>query len=482
MKEDDPKTSVEEREKAQQPQDVSRRDDSKPQNTDAVSRFGKDKRKRITRVEKAPGRYEGGREGSPSQGTEQRRSFNPNFTPDNKLRSGGSSYNRSDSGYGKPARDDNYNRSGYRDGAPERKPYGSGGYNKDNRQPYKQGGYNTDDRNREGGYGKPRNYGGDTRPREGGYKPKPYGQRDSKPYAGGGQRPAGGRYQGTDRPGGRPSTGGKYPAGSNPKYNRAGGQGYNARRNDPENYPKYPRGKQEAEIRLNRYISMSGICSRREADELIAKGVVTVNGDIVTEMGAKVQPGDVVRYNGNIIRGENKVYIVMNKPKGYVTSLDDPHAEKTVMDILGSAVKERVYPVGRLDKNSLGVLLITNDGDMTKKLTHPSFEKKKIYQVALDKALSPADRDAIAAGIELEDGFIKADNIDYVNDDPREVGIEIHSGRNRVVRRIFEHFGYQVQKLDRVYFAGLTKKNLKRGAWRFLNPREVAALHSGQYE
>ncbi|MCD8071669.1 MAG: pseudouridine synthase [Alistipes sp.] len=481
MKEDDPKTSSEDRENARVAQDGSRRDDSKPQNADAVARFGKDKRKRITRVEKAPGRYEGNRDSAPGQPSDQRRSFNPNFTPDNKLRGPGSGNNRPEGGYNKPSREEGYNRSPYRDGQPERKPCGSGGYNKDNRQPYKQGGYNTGERSREGGYGRPRPYGDDTRPREGGYKPKTYGQRDSKPYGGSSQRPSPGRYQGSDRQG-RPLQGGKYPPAGNQKYNRGGGQGYNARRHDPENYPKYPREKQQAEIRLNRYLSMSGICSRREADELIAKGLVTVNGVAVTEMGAKVQPDDEVRYNGNIIRGENKDYIVMNKPKGYVTSLDDPHAEKTVMEILGSAVKERVYPVGRLAKNSLGVLLITKDGDMTKKLTHPSFEKKKIYQVALDKALSPADRDAIAQGIELEDGFIRADNIDYVNDDPREVGIEIHSGRNRVVRRIFEHFGYQVQKLDRVYFAGLTKKNLKRGAWRFLNPREVAALHSGQYE
>lgn len=233
---------------------------------------------------------------------------------------------------------------------------------------------------------------------------------------------------------------------------------------------------------MNRYLSMSGICSRREADELIAAGRVTVNDAVVTEMGSKVMPGDVVRYDGKLVRGESKVYIVMNKPKGFVTSLDDPHAEKTVMDLLKNSVKERVYPVGRLDKNSMGVLLITNDGDMTKKLTHPSYEKKKIYQVTLDKALSPDDMRSIAEGITLDDGFIRADAIDYVKDDAKEIGIEIHSGRNRIVRRIFEHLGYQVRKLDRVYFAGLTKKNLKRGAWRFLTPREVSALFSGQYE
>jgi len=249
-----------------------------------------------------------------------------------------------------------------------------------------------------------------------------------------------------------------------------------------EEYPKFAAPKLDRAIRLNRFLSISGIASRREADDLILAGTVTVNGRIVTELGTKVQPSDEVRFNNSIVHGEKKVYILMNKPKGYVTSLEDPHAEKIVMEIIKGAVTERVYPVGRLDKNSMGVLLITNDGDLTKRLTHPSYRKKKVYQVSLNKALAQADMERIAAGIELEDGPIHADEIAYVDDTRKEIGIEIHSGRNRIVRRIFEYMGYKVQKLDRVYFAGLTKKRLKRGAWRFLTPREVAILKSGEYE
>ena len=249
-----------------------------------------------------------------------------------------------------------------------------------------------------------------------------------------------------------------------------------------EKYPKFAAQKSDKAIRLNRFLAMSGIASRREADDLILAGTVTVNGRVVTELGSKVQPTDEVRFNDSIVRGEKKVYILMNKPKGFVTSLEDPHADKTVMDIIKGAVTERVYPVGRLDKNSVGVLLITNDGDLTKRLTHPSHRKKKIYQVSLDRALTRADMEQIVAGIELEDGPIHADELAYVDESRKEIGIEIHSGRNRIVRRIFEHLGYRVQKLDRVYFAGLTKKRLKRGAWRFLTPREVAMLKSGEYE
>lgn len=250
-----------------------------------------------------------------------------------------------------------------------------------------------------------------------------------------------------------------------------------------KDYPRFDAPKADGAMRLNRFIALSGACSRREADTLIATGAVEVNGVIVSELGAKVLPTDVVRLGGEIIHGEKKIYIVMNKPKGFVTSLEDPHhKERTVIDILGQNVQERVYPVGRLDKNSLGVLLITNDGDLTKRLTHPSFGKKKIYQVVLSKSLTKKDMEAIAAGVELEDGFIKVDAIDYVGEGKKEVGVEIHSGRNRIVRRIFEHQGYEVTKLDRVYFAGLTKQRLKRGQWRFLTPKEVGILKSGEYE
>ncbi|MFI3282271.1 MAG: pseudouridine synthase [Rikenellaceae bacterium] len=247
-------------------------------------------------------------------------------------------------------------------------------------------------------------------------------------------------------------------------------------------YPKYDPNRQTGEIRLNRFLAQSGVSSRREADEFIKAGVVTVNGVVVTELGTKVMPTDEVKFNDSRIQGEKRVYLVLNKPKGYVTSLDDPHADKTVMDLVNNACSERIYPVGRLDKNSVGLLLFTNDGDLTKQLTHPSHKKKKIYQVSLDKPLTRADMDSIAEGITLEDGDIYADEISYVADTKDEVGVEIHSGRNRIVRRIFEHLGYSVQKLDRVYFAGLTKKNLKRGQWRFLTPEEVERLKSGRYE
>ena len=249
-----------------------------------------------------------------------------------------------------------------------------------------------------------------------------------------------------------------------------------------EDYPRYDAPKPQGAIRLNRFIANSGICSRREADDLITAGVVAVNGKIVTELGTKVNPEDEVRFNGEIVKGEKKVYILMNKPKGFVTSVEDPHSDKTVMDLIKGACTERVYPVGRLDKNSVGVLLFTNDGDLTRKLTHPSYNKQKIYQVTLDKPLSEEDMTKIAEGITLEDGPIFADEVSYVSENRKEVGIEIHSGKNRIVRRIFESLGYSVQKLDRVYFAGLTKKRLKRGGWRFLSPREVSMLKSGEYE
>ncbi len=264
---------------------------------------------------------------------------------------------------------------------------------------------------------------------------------------------------------------------SSPYKNNKPGKSYQG-----ENYPKYPAPKFDEAIRLNRYLATSGICSRREADNFISAGLVTVNGQVVTELGTKVLPTDIVKFNDSIVRSEKKIYILMNKPKGYVTTLEDPHADKTVMEIIKNACTERVYPVGRLDKNSVGVLLFTNDGDLTKRLTHPAYNKKKVYQVSLDKPLTKADMTQIAEGIELEDGEIHADEISYVKENKREVGIEIHSGRNRIVRRIFEHLGYKVQKLDRVYFAGLTKKGLKRGGWRFLTPKEVEMLKSGKYE
>ncbi len=253
-------------------------------------------------------------------------------------------------------------------------------------------------------------------------------------------------------------------------------------RHDSDDYPSFSAPKRSSAIRLNRFLANSGICSRREADDLITAGVVSVNGRVVSELGTKVFPTDEVRFNDELVRGERQVYILMNKPKGFVTSLDDPHADKTVMDLVRNACTERVYPVGRLDKNSTGVLLITNDGDLTRQLTHPSYNKRKVYQVSLSRPLSEEEMQRIADGIELEDGMIYADEISYVDNSRQEIGIEIHSGRNRIVRRIFVALGHSVRKLDRVYFAGLTKKGLKRGAWRFLTPREVSMLKSGEYQ
>ena len=237
-------------------------------------------------------------------------------------------------------------------------------------------------------------------------------------------------------------------------------------------------------VRLNKFIANSGICSRREADTYIETGLVTVNGTIVTELGTRIDPvKDDVRFNGQRIKGEKKVYIVMNKPKDFVTTMADPHADRTVMDLISKTLcPERVFPVGRLDKATTGVLLFTNDGDLTEKLTHPKHEIRKIYHATLDKNLKKEDFDKILDGIELEDGPIAADALSYVEGDKAQVGLEIHSGRNRIVRRIFEHLGYKVKKLDRVYFAGLTKKNLRRGAWRVLDDKEVGLLKMGAFE
>lgn len=243
-----------------------------------------------------------------------------------------------------------------------------------------------------------------------------------------------------------------------------------------------PESTEPETIRLNRYISNSGICSRRDADEFIKQGHVSVNGTVVTDMGIKVAKADVVCFKGKEIMPEKKVYVLLNKPKNFVTTLDDPQGRDIVTDLIKDACSERVYPVGRLDRDTSGLLLLTNDGDLAKKLMHPSYNKKKIYQVSLDKVLHANDLDIIRLGMELEDGFIKVDKIEFVSDDKRELGVELHSGRNRIVRRIFEHLGYRVRKLDRVYYAGLTKKNLPRGKWRFLNDKEIAMLKMGKYQ
>ena len=237
------------------------------------------------------------------------------------------------------------------------------------------------------------------------------------------------------------------------------------------------------QLRLNKFMANAGLCSRREADEYILKGLIKVNGEVVTELGTKVSHNDVVEYDGKVVTLEKKCYILLNKPKDCVTTSDDPNGRLTVMDLVKGACEERIYPVGRLDRNTTGVLLLTNDGDLASKLTHPKFVKKKIYHVWTDHDITEDDMQRIADGIELEDGPIHADAISYATEtDRNQAGIEIHSGRNRIVRRIFESLGYHVTKLDRVYFAGLTKKNLPRGRWRYLTQDEVNYLKMGSFE
>lgn len=240
--------------------------------------------------------------------------------------------------------------------------------------------------------------------------------------------------------------------------------------------PKWSR--EEEPVRLNKYIANAGICSRREADDLIRAGVVTVNGTVVTELGTKVKPSDKIVYGGQLLSNEKKRYLLLNKQKGYVTTTKDPHAKNTVMELIEGACRERIYPVGRLDRNTTGLLLFTNDGELSKKLTHPSSRITKLYHVVLDQPFKKADMLKVAAGIELDDGLAQVDSIAYdiTANDRRELGVEIHSGKNRVIRRIFESLGYKVVRLDRVMFAGLTKKNLPRGKWRFLNEKEVSIL------
>ena len=325
------------------------------------------------------------------------------------------------------------------------------------------------------------NAGGDRpyRPRynsEGGDRPqRPYGNNA------GGDRPFRPRYNSNgDRP--------QRPYGNRDSYSRP-----IRRTGDYDPNAKYSKKKQieykeqfvdpNEPIRLNKFLANAGVCSRREADEFITAGVVSVNGEVVTELGTKIKRGDEVKFHDQTVSIERKIYVLLNKPKDTVTTSDDPQARRTVMDLVKGACDERIYPVGRLDRNTTGVLLLTNDGDLASKLTHPKYLKKKIYHVHLDKNLTKADMEQIAAGIQLDDGEIHADAISYTDDFKKDdVGIEIHSGKNRIVRRIFESLGYKVMKLDRVYFAGLTKKGLRRGEWRYLTEQEVNFLRMGSFE
>ena len=361
-----------------------------------------------------------------------------------------------------------------------------------------QGGYQP----RQGGY-QPRQGGyqqrGGYQPRQqGGYQQRGgYGQRQQGGYQ---QRGGYGQQGGYQQRGGYGQQGGYQQRGG---YNRGGyGQqggynqgGYQQRQRTPGYDPnaKYSMKKRieykeenydpNEPLRLNKFLANAGICSRREADEFIQAGVVTVNGEVVTELGTKIKRTDEIKFHDQPVTLEKKVYVLLNKPKDCVTTSDDPQQRKTVMDLVKNVCPERIYPVGRLDRNTTGVLLLTNDGDLASKLTHPKFLKKKVYHVYLDKNVTAHDMQQIAQGIELEDGEIHADAIEYASDtDKSQVGIEIHSGKNRIVRRIFEHLGYRVVKLDRVQFAGLTKKNLRRGDWRFLTEKEVEMLRMGAFE
>ncbi len=338
------------------------------------------------------------------------------------------------------------------------------------------------ERRSEGGY-KPHRFSGDGRPAEGGKRQEGGFRKE------GGRRPEGGYHKsyGAKGTGSRSGYGKPSIGKSAPKRNQAD-EGMSAMlRRKPQINGRYgdndsvPTEIQEV-VRLNKFIANSGVCSRREADTFIQSGVVTVNGEVVTELGSKVNVlTDDVRFNGQRLKGEEKVYIVMNKPKGYVTTASDPHAEKTVMDLL-KGCPTRVFPVGRLDKNTTGVLMFTNDGEMAERLTHPSYNKKKIYQVVLDAPLTEEDKAKILDGVELNDGMVAADELEYIDaHDHRQLGIEIHSGKNRIVRRIFESLGYEVRALDRVYFAGLTKKGLKKSDWRYLTEGEVNILKMGAY-
>ena len=307
-------------------------------------------------------------------------------------------------------------------------------------------------------------YGNNSR---GGYQPRQQGGYGNN--RGGYGRPQGGGY-GNNRGGGfRQHTPGYDP---NAKYSMKKRIEYKEENIDPTE-----------PLRLNKFLANAGVCSRREADEFIQAGLVTVNGEVVTELGTKILRTDEVKFHDAPVSLEKKVYVLLNKPKDYVTTSDDPQQRKTVMDLVKDVCPERIYPVGRLDRNTTGVLLLTNDGDLASKLTHPKFLKKKVYHVHLDKNLTAHDMDQIREGITLEDGEIKADAVEYADDrDKAQVGIEIHSGKNRIVRRIFESLGYRVTKLDRVQFAGLTKKNLRRGDWRFLTEKEVDMLRMGAFE
>ena len=402
-------------------------------------------------------------DGRSPRGNRGRASFNPNFDGENRLKGDRPRFNKSEERpqYKRYNREDN--NGGEFGSFKQYKRYGN--ERNFNRFDGERANRNADSEPR---------YGNDVQQAGRGYNKGGYR---------GGYNAANGAGGGSDKP-----YANKYPNDRRPKY---GDKGNRKGAYDPS--AKYSAKKRaafrdatldpNAPVRLNKYLANAGICSRREADSYIQAGLITVNGEIVTELGVKVVPTDDVRFNSERINPERKVYVLLNKPKDCVTTVDDPQERKTVLDCLRGIGKERIYPVGRLDRNTTGVLLLTNDGDMAAKLTHPKFMKKKIYHVTCDKNVAMSDMDLLVNGIELEDGRVYADEVSYVNEaDRSQIGIEIHSGKNRIVRRMLEHLGYRVNKLDRVLFAGLTKKNLRRGDWRYLTDKEINMLRLGAYE
>ena len=420
-------------------------------------------------------------------------------------------------GFGAGLQNSNGEHSQQRGGYQPRGGYGrpqGGGYNNNRAggyQPRQQAGgyrprYNNNNNDAEGGY-QPRQQGGYQPRQQGGYQPRQQGGYQPRQQGGGYNSNRGGYnsnrgggYNSNNRGGGyNNNRGGGYNNNRGGGYNNRGGYNNNRGGGYRQHTPGYdPNAKYSLKkrieykeenydptepLRLNKFLANAGVCSRREADEFIQAGVVTVNGEVVTELGTKILRTDEVKFHDAPVSLEKKVYVLLNKPKDYVTTSDDPQQRKTVMDLVKDVCPERIYPVGRLDRNTTGVLLLTNDGDLASKLTHPKFLKKKVYHVHLDKNITAHDLQQIRDGITLDDGEIKADAVDYADErDKSQVGIEIHSGKNRIVRRIFESLGYRVTKLDRVQFAGLTKKNLRRGDWRFLTEKEVDMLRMGAFE
>ena len=404
-------------------------------------------------------------------------------------------------------RRDGYNHNGYSrynaGGQRQQRPYYNNGEGRSRAEGYRSNdsrGYGNRQRNQGEGYGN--GYAAREEGARGGYRPRynSYGQGCRDGYRN--QQHRDGADGGFSAPRQRFNRGegygqrnayGQQQGGAQGHYSRTGAMNGKQQRRPYNPNAKYSQKKRleykeehydpNEPVRLNKFLANAGVCSRRDADKYIEAGVVTVNGEVVTELGTKVLRSDEVRFHGDAVKMEKKVYVLLNKPKGYVTTSDDPQNRKTVMDLVRNACTERIYPVGRLDRNTTGVLMLTNDGELASKLTHPKFLKKKIYHVTTDQNVSAADLRQIAEGITLDDGEIRADAVEYASEtDKKQIGIEIHSGRNRIVRRIFESLGYHVVKLDRVYFAGLTKKNVQRGDWRYLTEKEVNMLRMGAFE